>query len=74
MSVLESRTEVLQASTRSAGLGSDPTRQSDGAYWCHDCEERVLDLDVAGDETPECPGCGDEMTVERSVDATGCAC
>jgi DNA-directed RNA polymerase subunit RPC12/RpoP len=41
---------------------------------CHDCSERVLDIDVEGDEPPTCPDCGEEMTFERSPGSTGCAC
>jgi ribosomal protein L37AE/L43A len=47
---------------------------STGAYWCHDCDERVLDLDVDGDAAPDCPSCGEAMTFERSPDSAGCAC
>jgi Zn finger protein HypA/HybF involved in hydrogenase expression len=65
--------ETLAASTSTTGRND---RESAGAYWCHDCSERVLDLnvDVEGEESPTCPACGDEMTFERSTSSTGCAC
>lgn len=63
--------DALAASTSTTGRNS---RESAGAYWCHDCDERVLDLDVEGDEPPTCDGCGEEMTFERSTSSTGCAC
>ncbi|SEO61244.1 hypothetical protein SAMN04487948_103493 [Halogranum amylolyticum] len=65
--------ETLQASTQSTNRG-DGTRESKGAYWCHDCSERILDLDVDGADPPSCPACGDEMEFERSTGSTGCAC
>jgi len=83
MGMLETVTDVLRASTGNPNRGDDPTRESEGAYWCHDCEERILDLDVEGesagdggegDHPPACPSCGEEMTFERSVGSTGCAC
>jgi len=56
------------------------TEQSDGAYWCDDCDVRVRDVDVddegltlADDGTPTCPDCGDAMRFERSH-ADDCAC
>lgn len=73
MSVLNTVKEVLAASTQSTNRG-DGTSESEGAYWCHDCAERILDLDVEGDEPPACPECGDEMEFERSAGSTGCAC
>lgn len=63
--------ETLAASTSTTGRND---RESKGAYWCHDCSERVLDLNVEGEGTPTCPSCGDEMEFERSTDSTGCAC
>lgn len=74
MSVLSTVKEVLQASTQNPNRGEDPTEESEGAYWCHDCDERVLDLDVEGEDSPTCPDCGDEMAFERSLGSTGCAC
>lgn len=73
MSVLGTVKEVLQASTSSTNRG-DGTAESKGAYWCNDCGERVLDLDVEGDEPPSCPNCGESMEFERSAGSTGCAC
>lgn len=69
MSVLGTVREFLAAS--STARGDDA---SDGAYWCHDCEERIRDVEVEGPEPPNCPSCGDEMEFERSVGTSGCAC
>lgn len=74
MSVLTTVKDFLQASTESPNRGDATTEESKGAYWCHDCEERVLDLDVEGDDAPDCPQCGEEMSFERSAGSTGCAC
>lgn len=74
MSVLRSVREVLGASTRNPSRGDDSTAESEGAYWCHDCGERMLDLDVEGTDPPTCPDCGDEMAFEQSIGSTGCAC
>jgi Zn finger protein HypA/HybF involved in hydrogenase expression len=58
-----------------AGSSSATTTDgSKGAYWCHDCEERIRDVDVAGDEPPDCPSCGDAMAFERSTGTASCAC
>ncbi|KAB1187180.1 MULTISPECIES: hypothetical protein [Haloferax] len=65
--------EVLMASNQSADR-SGKGRESKGGYWCHDCSERILDLDVEGEGPPSCPTCGDEMEFERSPGSTGCAC
>lgn len=73
MSVLNTVKDMLAASNQSPNRG-DGTTESKGAYWCHDCSERILDLDVEGEGPPSCPSCGDEMEFERSVGATGCAC
>jgi rubrerythrin len=73
MGVLGTVKEVLAASTESPNRG-DATQSSEGAYWCHDCDERILDLDVEGEGPPSCPSCGDEMAFERSKGSTGCAC
>ncbi|WP_123537753.1 zinc-ribbon domain-containing protein [Halosimplex salinum] len=74
MGVLSTISEVLRASSQNPSRGEDPTRESEGAYWCHDCEERILVLAVDGDDPPTCPSCGEGMTFERSVGTTGCAC
>ena len=61
-------------------LFSEPPRQrtsaseSVGAYWCHDCEERIPGSDVTEDTPPECPSCGEEMSFERSPGTASCAC
>lgn len=71
MSILNTIKETLEASTSTPGAN---TTESKGAYWCHPCGERILDLDVEGDGTPDCPECGAEMSFERSTASTGCAC
>jgi hypothetical protein len=73
MSILSTVKEVLAASSQSTNRGGGTT-ESEGAYWCHDCSERVLDLDVEGSGPPHCAECGDEMEFERSAGSTGCAC
>lgn len=74
MGVLGTIKETLQASTQSANRGDGTERESKGAYWCHDCSERIRDVDVEGKRAPDCPSCGEEMAFERSVGSTGCAC
>jgi Zn finger protein HypA/HybF involved in hydrogenase expression len=74
MSVLTTVKELLQASTESPKRGDATAERSEGAYWCHDCSERIRDVEVEGDAPPDCPECGDEMAFERSPDSTGCAC
>jgi Zn finger protein HypA/HybF involved in hydrogenase expression len=74
MGVFTTLAELCRASTQNPTRGEDLTRESDGAYWCHDCDERVLDIDAEGDAAPDCPSCGDEMSFERSAVSTGCAC
>jgi rubrerythrin len=73
MGLLGTITDTLKASTQSTDRGGS-NEQSKGAYWCHDCSERLLDLDVEGEGPPSCPSCGDEMEFERSPGSTGCAC
>ena len=79
MSVLNTVKEMLQASTQNPDRGST-AETSEGAYWCHDCQERLLDTEVEGEgrgeneDPPSCPSCGDEMEFERSPGSTGCAC
>lgn len=73
MSILDTISEVLQASSQNPNRGK-PGNEAAGAYWCHDCEERIPASDVEGESTPSCPTCGDEMEFERSVGSTGCAC
>ncbi|MEF8791930.1 MAG: hypothetical protein V5A61_17505 [Haloarculaceae archaeon] len=74
MGVLGTIKETLRASTQSADRGDVTENESKGAYWCHDCDERLRDVDVAGDGPPDCPDCGEAMEFERSVGTTGCAC
>ncbi|WP_049998086.1 hypothetical protein [Halococcus sediminicola] len=74
MGIIDTVSETLQASTESANRGGGKGDGSKGAYWCHDCAERVRDVDVEGDDPPSCPDCGDEMDFERSPASTGCAC
>lgn len=74
MSLLATVREILQASTQSPNRGDTATTESKGAYWCDDCDVRVRDVDVEGEEPPDCPDCGDEMRFERSAASTGCAC
>lgn len=75
MGLLGTISEVLQASSESPNRGDgDGAGESEGAYWCHDCDHRIRDVDVEGDGPPACPDCGDPMEFERSAAATGCAC
>jgi DNA-directed RNA polymerase subunit RPC12/RpoP len=73
MGLLNTITDTLKASSSSSNRGHGAS-ESTGAYWCHDCSERILDTDVEGDDAPTCPACGDEMEFERSPGSTGCAC
>ncbi|PSP54692.1 hypothetical protein BRC82_09150 [Halobacteriales archaeon QS_1_67_19] len=74
MGVLNTVTEYLRAATESPNRGDPAAAESDGAYWCHDCDERIRDVDAEGNGAPDCPECGDEMAFERSPGSTGCAC
>ena len=74
MSLLGTVKEALQASTQNPARGEDGAAESAGAYWCMDCSERIRDVDVAGDDPPACPSCGEEMEFERAAASTGCAC
>lgn len=73
MSVLDTVKEILEASSSSPNRGGGKS-ESKGAYWCHDCQERILDLNVEDEKPPTCPNCGEEMEFERSAASTGCAC
>jgi len=73
MGLLNTITDTLKASSSSSNRGRG-AGESTGAYWCHDCNERILDTDVEGDDAPACPACGEEMAFERSPGSTGCAC
>lgn len=65
---------LKRALTQSASSTTDATeKQSAGAYWCDDCNERILDSDAASDD-PACPSCGESMRFERSTGTAGCAC
>ncbi|PSP89465.1 hypothetical protein BRC90_03775 [Halobacteriales archaeon QS_4_69_34] len=74
MGVLGTISEVLEASTESANRGGGTGDDSKGAYWCHDCSERIRDVDVEGEGPPDCSNCGEPMEFERSAASTGCAC
>jgi hypothetical protein len=76
MGLIDSVSSAFAPDTESADAGE----QSDGAYWCDDCNVRVRDVDVASEGldvseggTPECPECGESMRFEKSH-ADGCAC
>ena len=87
MSILQTVQELFEGSSSST---TEAPEKSAGAYWCHDCGERIrdvdldveLDLEDADDDgdaegvahTPECPSCGEEMEFERSMGPSGCAC
>ena len=78
MSILQTVQELFEGSSSST---TEASEKSAGAYWCHDCGERIRDVDLdaegEGDEdtpAPECPSCGEEMEFERSMGASGCAC
>lgn len=74
MSLLGTVREVLEASTQNPDRGSAGEPESEGAFWCTDCSERIRDVDVEGPAPPSCPSCGEEMEFERSASSTGCAC
>ena len=60
-----------------AGPSGDETTAgsgSNGAYWCHDCNERIPEFHVEGEDSPPCPTCGESMAFERSPDSASCAC
>ena len=71
MGILDTVRDVLAASTESPNRGGAGDGSA-GAYWCHDCDERIRDVDADG--APDCPECGAAMEFERSVGSTGCAC
>lgn len=72
MRIISTVKEMLEASTQSTNR-RQVGDESAGAYWCHDCAERIRDVDTEV-EPPNCPDCGDEMEFERSTTTTGCAC
>lgn len=69
MSILSTVREVFEASNQAT-----TTDGSKGAYWCHDCDERIRDVDVEGEDAPDCPECGEAMEFERSTGTASCAC
>lgn len=69
MGLLQTVRDVMEASS-----SATTTDDSKGAYWCHDCNERIRDVDVQGMEPPSCPDCDEEMEFERSTGTAGCAC
>lgn len=71
MGIVDTMRGLLKGSTSSNSAGE---ARSKGAYWCHDCGERIPGNDVEGDDPPACPDCGEEMAFERSPDSAGCAC
>lgn len=73
MSVLGTVREIIESSSQSANPGTGEA-ESKGAYWCNDCGERIRDMDVAGEEPPPCPECGEKMVFERAAASAGCAC
>lgn len=74
MGLLTTITEAFKASTQATNRGDITENESAGAYWCHDCQERIRDVDVEGTGAPDCPTCGNGMEFERSTGTTGCAC
>jgi len=74
MGLLGTISEVFRASTQTTNRGDVTDNESEGAYWCHDCSERIRDVDIEGEGPPSCPSCGDEMEFERSKGTSGCAC
>lgn len=58
--------------------GRTSTDRPAGAFWCAECDERLLasDADVApdSDEDRHCPTCDSTMKFERSPDSGSCAC
>ena len=74
MGLLSTIGEVFKASTQSTNRGDVTQNNSEGAFWCHDCQERIRDVDVEGERTPDCPSCGDAMEFERSKGTSSCAC
>ncbi|MFW6435802.1 MAG: hypothetical protein ACOCY1_05415 [Halovenus sp.] len=69
MSILHTVKEMFASSS-----SATTTDSSEGAYWCHDCNERIRDVDVEGTEPPTCSSCGAEMEFERSKETASCAC
>jgi hypothetical protein len=74
MRLINTVTETLKASTESATRSGESSDNSKGAYWCHDCEERIRDINIEGKSPPDYPECDETMEFERSPSSTGCAC
>ena len=74
MGLLNTIGEAFKSSTRTTARGDATEADSESAYWCHDCQERIRDVDVTGEKSPTCPFCGDEMEFERSKGTSSCAC
>lgn len=74
MSVLTSLVGFLNGAMQNPRGRETYDETSKGAYWCHDCNEHVLDVAVSGEGTPSCPSCGDEMEFEREIGSAACAC
>jgi Zn finger protein HypA/HybF involved in hydrogenase expression len=74
MGLFATLAETFRASTQTTDRGDVTNTDSEGAYWCHDCQVRIRDVDVEGATPPSCPDCGDEMAFERSKGTTSCAC
>lgn len=66
---------TLKDAIESSGTATGSVQSdSKGAYWCHDCQQRIIDTEVEGDGPPDCPDCGDAMEFERSPDSSSCSC
>jgi len=74
MGVLSTVTKLLRASSQSTRRGDETGDAPGGAYWCHDCDQRIPGTEVDGETAPDCPSCGASMAFERSPGTTGCAC
>lgn len=74
MGLLSTIGEAFKASTQATNRGDVTNEESEGAFWCHDCQERIRDVEVEGETPPDCPSCDDEMEFERSKGTSGCAC
>ncbi len=46
MSILQTVQELFEGSSSST---TEASEKSVGAYWCHDCGERIRDVDLDGD-------------------------
>lgn len=75
MGLVTTLKDALTATAEKPGSKSDGPA---GAFWCTECDERLLpaDADVTpdSDDGQTCPSCGSLMTFERSPDSGDCAC